>query len=65
MENGKAIAVINLIVEPEELERIMMAENVRLNEILAAADQRIKETGGIKHKDFWELVENQNFFNDK
>jgi prevent-host-death family protein len=56
-ENGRPVAAINLIADEEELERLMLAGNSRFNQVLEAADQQIQETGGIKHDDFWKLLE--------
>ncbi|MGK7901690.1 MAG: hypothetical protein AB4352_09785 [Hormoscilla sp.] len=35
----------------------MLAKNPRFNQLMDAAKQRIKATGGIKHDEFWKLVE--------
>ena len=57
-ENGRPIAAITIVVDPDELERMALANNPEFNQLLAAADRSIEETGGIKHEDFWQLVEN-------
>ena len=56
-ENGRPVAAINLIADEQELERLMLAGNSRFNQVLEAADQQIQETGGIRHDDFWKLLE--------
>lgn len=57
VENGQTVAALNLIVDPDELERLMLARNPKFNRLMSEADQRLEETGGIKHDDFWKLVE--------
>jgi hypothetical protein len=37
----------------EELERFVLAHTPRFRELLAAAEERIQESGGLKHDDFW------------
>jgi prevent-host-death family protein len=57
--HGKPVAVL-LSVENEdedELERLMLAYSPRLRVILNAARQQIKESGGLRHEDFWQEVE--------
>jgi hypothetical protein len=44
----------------DELERHMMAHSPRLQEILAAARQRIDAGAGISDKEFWKDVEGVN-----
>ena len=58
-ENGRPVAAINLIVDEEELERLMLTGNSRFNQVLEAADRQIQETGGIRNDDFWELLEQE------
>jgi hypothetical protein len=40
-----------------ELERLMMAHSPRLQEILAAAQQRIDAGAGISDEEFWKDVD--------
>ncbi|HBK66547.1 MAG TPA: type II toxin-antitoxin system Phd/YefM family antitoxin [Cyanobacteria bacterium UBA11166] len=56
-ENGKPVAVMTLILEPDELERFLLAHNPKFMQLIEEADRRIEETGGIKHEDFWKLVD--------
>ncbi|HAJ59749.1 MAG TPA: type II toxin-antitoxin system Phd/YefM family antitoxin [Cyanobacteria bacterium UBA8543] len=58
-ENGRPVAAINLIVDEEELERLMLTGNSRFNQVLEAADRQIQETGGIRNDDFWKLLEQE------
>lgn len=58
-ENGRPVAAINLIVDEEELERLMLTGNSRFNQVLEAADRQIQETGGIRNDNFWELLDQE------
>ena len=55
--NGKAIAVILSVADDDELERLILAHSPKFQSLFDAAEQRIKETGGIQHDDFWEAIE--------
>jgi prevent-host-death family protein len=55
--NGKAIAAIIPVVDDDDAERIAMAYNPRLREILSAAKKRISEGKGIPEDEFWRRVE--------
>ncbi|MBD2776058.1 type II toxin-antitoxin system Phd/YefM family antitoxin [Iningainema tapete] len=57
IENGRPVAAINVVVDAEELERLSLAHNSQFNQLLETAEQSIQETGGIKHDDFWKLVD--------
>lgn len=35
----------------------MLAHNAEFNQFLEAAEESIQETGGIKHNDFWKLLD--------
>ncbi|MFB2981352.1 type II toxin-antitoxin system Phd/YefM family antitoxin [Microseira sp. BLCC-F43] len=56
-ENGYPIAAINLIVDPEELERLLLAQNPKFNQILENSRRSLKEEGGLKSDEFWKLVD--------
>lgn len=56
-EDGRPVAAINLIADAEELKQVRLAANSRFNQVLEAADQQIQKTGGIRHDDFWKLLE--------
>lgn len=55
-ENGQPVAAMTLIVDPEILERLMLAYNSKFNQILERSRQSLKENGGLKSDDFWQLV---------
>ena len=54
--NGKAVAVLVAVGHDEDLERLLMAHSPRLQAILDAARQRIRDGMGIPHEEFWEQV---------
>ncbi len=56
-KNGRATAVLVPVFEDDDLERLVLAHTPRFRRLLDAADQRIRETGGVKHEDFWQAVE--------
>ncbi len=55
-KNGRPVAVLISVVDEEELERLILAYSPQFQAILDAASQQIRETGGIRHKDFWQQV---------
>ncbi|MEG4495839.1 type II toxin-antitoxin system prevent-host-death family antitoxin [Microcoleus sp. F10-C6] len=55
-ENGQPVAAMTLIIEPEALERFLLANNPKFNHILDESRQSLKENGGLKSEDFWDLV---------
>lgn len=55
-KNGKPAAVLISALEEDELERLLLAHNPNFRRLLDAADQRIQQTGGVKHEDFWESL---------
>lgn len=52
-ENDRPIAVISSVLDPEDLERLILAHNPRFNRLIDSANRSIQETGGVKHDDFW------------
>lgn len=55
--NGKPVAVLLAISDEDEIERLLLAYSKKFRALLDAAEQRIQETGGIRHEDFWEMIE--------
>lgn len=55
--NGKPVAVLIWVDDEEELERLVLAYTPKFRAILEAARQQIRETGGVRHEDFWQDVE--------
>lgn len=57
-KNGRPVAVLISAPEDDELERLVLANTPRFRCLLDAAEQRIQQTGGVKHKDFWKAFDN-------
>jgi prevent-host-death family protein len=57
--NGKPVAVLLAVADDDDLERLLLAHSPRFQALLDAAEQRIRETGGIEHKAFWQMVESE------
>jgi prevent-host-death family protein len=56
--NGRPAAVLLLpVLDEEDLERLLLAYNPRFRQLIEAADNRIQETGGIPHEEFWKALE--------
>ncbi|WP_176226857.1 hypothetical protein [Candidatus Hakubella thermalkaliphila] len=43
--------------EDDELERFVLAHTPGFRHLLDGAEQRIQKTGGVKHQDFWRVVD--------
>jgi antitoxin (DNA-binding transcriptional repressor) of toxin-antitoxin stability system len=56
-KNGRTVAVLIVATTDDELERLVLAHTPKFRRMLGAADQRIQQTGGIKHEDFWKSIE--------
>jgi len=56
-KNGRPVAVLLGIKDPDDLERILLAYSPKFQAMLDAAERRIQETGGMNHDDLWALVE--------
>ncbi len=55
-ENGRPVAVLIAVLEDDDLERLIWAHTPRVRRLLDAAEQRIQQTGGVKHEDFWKSL---------
>lgn len=55
-KNGRPTAALVAVSDPEELERLVLGHTPRFMALLDAAERRIKKGRGIKHDDFWKLV---------
>lgn len=51
------MAVLLAVDDQEELERMILAHSPKFQKILRAGKKQIRETGGIRHEDFWREVE--------
>jgi len=58
--NGRPAAVLIAAPDEEELERLVLAHTPRFQRLLEAARERLQETGGIEHEDFWESMAEEN-----
>ena len=56
-QNGRPKAVLMPVRSEGDVERLLMAGNARLMEILRESDRQIDETGGIPHDEFWAMVD--------
>ena len=57
VEDEKPVAVLLSISEKDDIERIVLAYNPKFRRLINEADKRVENTGGIKHSDFWESLE--------
>jgi prevent-host-death family protein len=55
--NGKRVAVLLGITDEDEMERLILAYSSKFQAMLERAAQRIRETGGIRHEEFWKAIE--------
>jgi prevent-host-death family protein len=58
-KNGKPVAVLLGITDEDEIERLILAYSPKFQAMLDAAANRIRQTGGIHHEDFWKAVETE------
>ena len=56
-KRGRPVAVLVSMLEDDELERFILAHTPRFRRLLDAAEERIRQTGGVKHDDFWASLE--------
>ena len=56
-KRGRPVAVLVSMLEDDELERFILAHTPRFRHLLDAAEERIRQTGGVKHDDFWASLE--------
>lgn len=56
-QNGKPVAVLLGVTDEDELERLLLAHSPDFQALLQSAEQRIKETGGMRHEAFWQTLE--------
>jgi prevent-host-death family protein len=52
-KNGRATAMLVAVTDDEDLERLVLMHTPRFREMLDQAEARIRQTGGVKHRDFW------------
>jgi prevent-host-death family protein len=56
-KNGKPVILMLSITDDDDLEHILLANSKKFQALLDAAEQRIRETGGISHEELWAEVE--------
>ena len=56
-QNGRPKALVMPVQTHDDVERLLMAGNARLMEILRESDRQIDETGGIPHAEFWAMMD--------
>lgn len=57
--NGRAVAALVPVTDDDDLERLVLAYTPKFRRLIEAADKRVKETGGIKHEEFWQSVDEE------
>ena len=57
--HGKPVAVLLSIEDEDELERLVLAYTPKFQGILEAARQQVRETGGVRHEEFWQEMETE------
>ena len=55
-KNGRPTAVLLSVSNEEELERLVLVHTPRFMALLDTAEKRIRRSGGIKYREFWEIV---------
>lgn len=55
--NGKPVAMMLPIEDEAELERMILAYSKQFQGILQRSRDALKQSGGIRHEDFWQDVE--------
>jgi prevent-host-death family protein len=56
-KHGKPVALLTGIRDEDDLDSLLLVNNPRFLQILEEARQRVRETAGVKNKDFWKDVE--------
>ena len=56
-QRGRYKAVLVPVQSDADVERLLMADNKRLMEILSESDRQIDGTGGIPHDEFWKRID--------
>ena len=55
--NGKPVVVLLAVSDEDELERLLLSYSPKFQALLNAAEERVRETGGVRHEDFWQTLE--------
>src|SRR5882672_6645829 len=54
--NGKAVAVLLVPYDDDDLERLLLGRSPRFQALLSRSRQSIQEGEGLSEEDFWEAV---------
>jgi prevent-host-death family protein len=54
--NGKAVAVLLVPDDDEDLERLILARSPRFQALLSRSRQSLANGKGLSHEDFWQAV---------
>ena len=57
VENGQPLAILLLVTDPDDMERLKMAYSPELQAILANSRRQIQEGKGIPAEEFWRQME--------
>jgi antitoxin (DNA-binding transcriptional repressor) of toxin-antitoxin stability system len=55
-KNGKPVALLTGINDEDDLDSLLLAHNPRFLQMLEAARERVRRTGGIPSNEFWAQV---------
>ena len=55
--HGRPVAVLLSIEDEEDLERLVLAYTPKFKGILEARRAQIRQTGGVRHDEFWQEIE--------
>lgn len=58
-KNGRPVAVLVGMTDEEEIERLILAYSPRFQAVMAQGRREIRETGGLRHEDFWPEMESE------
>ncbi len=58
--NGKAVAILLVPIDDDDLERLLFSRSPRFQSLLNKSRESIKAGKGIPHKAFWKAVKEKN-----
>jgi prevent-host-death family protein len=56
-KNGKPVILMLKIQDDDDLERLLLANSPKFQNMLDVAEERVRETGGVSHDDVWKEIE--------
>ncbi len=57
VENGQPLAILSLVTDPDDMERLKMAYSPELQAILEESRREIREGKGTPAEEFWRQME--------